>query len=178
VKALSISVIDSLDTDLDLYSLEVTSSSNTMYTQVYPGNVVKFVFDSIMLPDNLNNEPASHGYIIYEISPKSNLSDETQIKNRADIYFDFNPAVLTNTTLNTLQSGDLSALCQPTFIQQSTLSPLNFQIYPNSSDGIFTLIGKSTPNKVTIFDRTGRSIQTTIPSSNISEIDLSKIPAG
>ncbi len=33
-------------------------------------------------------------------TPKANLPAGTQIKNTANIYFDFNPAVVTNTTIN------------------------------------------------------------------------------
>jgi hypothetical protein len=66
-----------------------------------------FRFDEIMLPDSNVNEPASHGYINYTVKLKPNLSPGTQIENTAHIFFDFNEAIVTNTTVNTirLESG-------------------------------------------------------------------------
>ena len=43
----------------------------------------------------------SHGFITYRIQPKTGLADSTELKNTAFIYFDFNPAIQTNYTLNT-----------------------------------------------------------------------------
>lgn len=177
-EAININVVDSLGSNLDLSTLHVLSASDSMYTQVYPGNVINFVFDSIMLPDSTNHEPESHGYIVYEILPKSNLANGTQIKNRADIYFDFNPPVLTNTTLNTIQSGDLTSLCTPTFLEQSSSSSFDFNIYPNPSDGVFAVKGKSQPSKITVVDHLGRVIKTLFPSSNVSTINLRGVHPG
>jgi uncharacterized repeat protein (TIGR01451 family) len=61
-----------------------------------------FTFDQIMLPDSTTNELESHGFITYSISAVAELLPLTEIENTADIYFDFNPAVVTNTEVNTI----------------------------------------------------------------------------
>ncbi len=93
---------DSLSTHLDWNSFEVVDASHTYTTEIDENGLVTFTFDQIMLPDSTTNEPASNGYIRYQISPKAGLPDNTVIKNTAFIYFDYNPAVITNTTINTL----------------------------------------------------------------------------
>jgi hypothetical protein len=48
---------------------------------------------------------ASNGFVCYTIQPKSTVTDNSKIENTAHIIFDQNPAVVTNTTLNTLVSS-------------------------------------------------------------------------
>lgn len=95
-------LLDTLDSNLDESSIQLLTYSHDNYTQVLPGGIVKFNFPNINLPDSLSNEPQSHGYVRYKIKMKDNLPIGTVIENTAHIYFDFNPAIVTNTTLNTL----------------------------------------------------------------------------
>jgi hypothetical protein len=55
-----------------------------------------------MLPDSGTNEVASHGYIIYRIRTKADVAAGSLIENTANIFFDENPAVVTNTTYHTI----------------------------------------------------------------------------
>ncbi|MEK7258091.1 MAG: T9SS type A sorting domain-containing protein, partial [Bacteroidota bacterium] len=48
------------------------------------------------LPDSNINEAASHGFVKFKISQKPNVPHGNYIQNQASIFFDFNPAVLTN----------------------------------------------------------------------------------
>lgn len=52
----------------------------------------------------------SNGFVAYTIQLKSNLPAGTQITNNADIYFDFNAPIETNTTLNTIQITGLESI--------------------------------------------------------------------
>lgn len=99
--ATNVFIRDTLDSDLDHGSFRVLASSHPM-TYTLNNGQVQFNFDNIMLPDSNTNEPASHGFVIYRIQPLSGLAQGTEITNSASIYFDFNPPVLTNTTLNTI----------------------------------------------------------------------------
>src|SRR5205085_7852700 len=62
------------------------------------GNMVPFLFQDILLPDSIANEPLSHGFVTYSIKPMTNLVSGTMIKNKASIFFDYNEAVVTNET--------------------------------------------------------------------------------
>lgn len=101
--AQNIIVLDTLDAELDVTSLKIISASHQQTTTFLPGNVLKFNFSNIMLPDTAQNEPLSHGYVKYSISLNPNLSPGTQITNTAYIYFDYNAPIVTNTALNTIE---------------------------------------------------------------------------
>jgi hypothetical protein len=101
--AINIYILDTLDTDVDITTLEIISSSHPMTVLLLPGNVLKFNFSNIFLADSLSNEAESHGYVRYTISPVSGLNPGDQITNTAYIYFDFNSPIVTNTTLNTIE---------------------------------------------------------------------------
>ena len=103
--AINIYVLDTLDTDLNINSIQIDGSSHAEITEVLPGNVLKFRFDNIHLADSTSNEPLSHGYVIFEIMPVISLPNGTTIMNKAGIYFDFNSPVYTNTALNTISDG-------------------------------------------------------------------------
>ena len=107
--AQDITVKDMLDSDLDQTTLEIIGSSHPMSWTLSQSELV-FSFPGIMLPDSNMNEPLSHGWIRYSISPKANVPLGTRIENSAAIYFDFNPAVITNTTVNTIS---LSVATEP-----------------------------------------------------------------
>ncbi|MBK7571608.1 MAG: T9SS type A sorting domain-containing protein [Bacteroidetes bacterium] len=100
--AFTVVIRDTLDADLDLSTFEVTGSSNPMSTQMDVNGALQFTFDNILLPDSNVDEPGSHGFVNYRISPKTGLPDPTQITNTAHIFFDANSAVVTNTSLSTL----------------------------------------------------------------------------
>jgi uncharacterized repeat protein (TIGR01451 family) len=95
-------VIDTLDASLDLSTFQLLAYSHQPYVQVLEGGIARFNFPNINLPDSNSNEPASHGFIQYKIKFLNGLPAGTQIQNTAYIHFDFNPPVVTNTTVNTL----------------------------------------------------------------------------
>ena len=61
-----------------------------------------FIFNNIQLPDSNVNEPASHGFVKFKINQRANNPLGTVIENKAGIYFDFNEAVITNSTHHVL----------------------------------------------------------------------------
>ena len=84
--AFTVIIRDTLDTDLDLSTFEVTGSSNPMSTQMDVNGALQFTFDNILLPDSNIDEPGSHGFVNYRISPKTGLPDPTQITNTCLLY--------------------------------------------------------------------------------------------
>ncbi len=92
-------IIDTISNLLDIESFELLASSHTMQLQI-TNNIVRFNFANINLPDSNSNEPASHGYVQYRIKLKNSVIIGDSIKNTAFIFFDFNPAIVTNTTVS------------------------------------------------------------------------------
>lgn len=101
--AFNIHIDDQIDiTKLDLSTFTPVSASHSYSTIVNPDGMIRFVFDNIMLPDSFSNEIESHGYVIYKIRPLPQVVAGDVIENTANIYFDENPAVVTNTYFHTI----------------------------------------------------------------------------
>lgn len=152
IAATFIHVKDQLDADLDPLSFRVLSHSHLMQVSISPTNEVDFFFDNINLPDSTSDEPGSHGYVIYAISPLAGVAQGTEIENTAYIYFDFNEPVITNTTLNTI--SDLVSV--PT-----TVAATGLVLYPNPATDRLTLrtdAALNGPVAVRITDMMGRTV--------------------
>ncbi|MDB5258182.1 MAG: hypothetical protein JWM14_2877, partial [Chitinophagaceae bacterium] len=104
--ALSIVLIDTLSSALDLSTLKMLRSTHSFKSEVTPvpdGRLrLAITYAGVNLPPSSVNEPGSHGYVEFSILPKSTTAIGTQIKNRAFIYFDFNSYIETNAVLQTL----------------------------------------------------------------------------
>lgn len=107
--AFNVTVRDTLDARLDWNSLQMIASSHRYRMSVDDGNKLAWTFSNINLPDSNVNEPASHGYIVYRIRPRSTVAANEVIHNTASIYFDFNLPVRTNDA-STLVRDDLTVL--------------------------------------------------------------------
>ncbi|MFN8301487.1 MAG: T9SS type A sorting domain-containing protein [Saprospiraceae bacterium] len=92
---------DTLSEMLDIASLRPGSSSHP-YELEFEGNALKFIFPDILLPDSTVNEPASHGFVRFQINPRSDLPSGALVENDAAIYFDYNEPVITNTCFHTV----------------------------------------------------------------------------
>lgn len=103
--AYNIHIFDTLSSGLDLSTFRVIDNSHPVHTNIYPGNRLHFAFNNILLPDSNANEPLSHGYVTYAVKPMANLPQGSVIENTAHIFFDFNPAIVTNTTFNQIDLG-------------------------------------------------------------------------
>ncbi|MFN8393407.1 MAG: T9SS type A sorting domain-containing protein [Bacteroidia bacterium] len=163
---------DTLDADLDQSTLEVIGGSHP-FTWHNDFGKVAFEFRNIMLPDSNTNEPGSHGHVTYRISHKAGLPLGTDITNTAYIYFDFNAAIVTNTTLNTLAN----VVAIDPFHKDIQMS-----VAPNPFRGE-TLIRFNNPSslthQVTLRDVTGRVVfqRDGIMGEQVT-IDGGSLPAG
>jgi uncharacterized repeat protein (TIGR01451 family) len=108
-EAYNITVRDTLGDRVDLSTLEIISVSHPYSFTIENGNQLVWQFDNVMLPASSVNEPASHGYIVYRIRPKSDVVVGETIHNTASIYFDYNLPVLTNDA-TTLVKDNFTAL--------------------------------------------------------------------
>ncbi len=106
--AFNVRIEDQLDlSKLNLNSFTPIAASHSYSTIVTPDGMVQFVFDNIMLPDSVHDEPNSHGWVVYRIRSFDSLQPLDVINNTAAIYFDDNEPVITNTYSHTIFSCDL-----------------------------------------------------------------------
>lgn len=116
--AFNVRIEDPIEPILDLNSVEVLSTSHP-WTYDRVGDRLHFYFNNIALPDSSTNFTGSQGFIKFQIHHKMDALPPTDISNRAEIFFDTNPPIITNAVTNTLVDtypvdgliGD--ALCGP-----------------------------------------------------------------
>lgn len=146
----------------DPFSLSIDSDGHTI-----------FLFENIMLPDSTSDEPGSHGFVRYHVRALPDLAPGTVINSTAEIFFDFNPAVITNTEVNTVYSP--------------TVSVNNFEtadgifVYPNPSKNLINVIVPSEliGNQLQLFNALGQNMHAgqTIRSGQ-TQFDLSDLTNG
>ena len=164
--AKNVVVIDTLSSALDLETFEVVAASHNLKTNYTSDGVVEFRFDDIMLLDSTTNEPESHGFVKYRIKAKRDLPDNTVVENTAHIFFDYNPAVVTNTTMNTMTYTILKN-------EESTAIEIPYdamvKLYPNPINDYAVLEFDNAGNdlfQLTISDVTGKVVNTMQTSGN------------
>jgi uncharacterized repeat protein (TIGR01451 family) len=102
--AYQVVVTDTLSEKLDLTTLRVTGASHRYRFSVSGKGrpVLTWTFDNINLPDSARDQAGSNGFVKFTIKPVAGLAEYSRIENFADIFFDYNPPVRTNTVHNTL----------------------------------------------------------------------------
>ncbi len=122
----------------------------------------------LLLPDSNVNELKSHGFVRYRIKTKNNLVVGDQVKNRAGIYFDFNAAVMTNETVNTV-----------TVITSVTtaINQIETKVFPNPVSSDLTIQSKGYFQYI-LYDITGRKRMMEDKNYNEVTINLTGLAKG
>ncbi len=124
--AFNIVITDTIAANLDLRKFTPGPSSHPCELSIRNGTTLRFAFYRIQLPDSNVNESASHGYVSFRIAPKEPLLPAEEIANTANIFFDYNPPVITERSVLTAEFG--------TGIQAE--SPIqNLWLMPNPTNG-------------------------------------------
>lgn len=173
--AFDVVLIDSLSSNLDISTLKYIGASHH-YVATVTNNVLKVTFSNILLPWKSLNEEKSNGFFSFRITPKPSLNDGDKIYNYANIYFDFNAPVQTNTTFHTIGRD---------FIKVKVISgiknnwtQLKTSVFPNPFSESATLTFEySQPTRLVILDIEGKILQQYTAASNsyiINRKNLSK----
>ena len=179
--AFKVVLVDTLDAGLDIASLQIGNTSHAFQFKVSGKGrpVLSWTFDNILLPDSNTNFEKSNGFVSFSIRPKTGLPLGTRLENFADIYFDFNDPVRTNTTLNTLWRPTLvDGILDTVFVTASKeLVSKSLEIYPNPTKGKVE-INASQAGNLQIFNLQGQLIEAQAVGEGKNQINLSKLPKG
>lgn len=168
--AINVRVQNILDNKLDWTTMQLESMSHNGKIEIKDGKEVKFIFDKINLADSTNDELNSHGFISYKIKPLNNVVTGDIITNTADIYFDFNPKIVTNTA-STRFSSTLSVLKN---------NANEYNIFPNQTTGLLNIHANTMIEKISVIDVNGRLIKEFQfnPSVLSTQLDLTHVRKG
>jgi hypothetical protein len=100
--AFTVSILDTISPYLDINSIQLSATSHLCNMIRRDTNVIQFLFNNIKLVDSTTNTIASNGFVQFHIQQKNNNTLGTVINNNASIYFDYNPAIVTNTVFHTI----------------------------------------------------------------------------
>ena len=165
--AVNVKVTDIIDANLDLATFKVLGSKHGIGTTVNTSTrEVIFTFANAQLTPSGENLEGSQGYVIYSIEENDNLPEGTEIENTASIYFDFNSAIVTNTTYN----------INETILGLDHLSSMNYSMYPNPAKSFIQFEGIN-PLRVDVYNLAGELVQSELNLVNNS-IDISKLANG
>lgn len=101
--AFTVVVRDTLDTDLDITSVQLLGASHAFVPSFGDGRALMFTFDAIQLPDSGTDLLASQGYVAFRVKARAGLVPGDEITNSAGIYFDFNDPVITDTVTHVVE---------------------------------------------------------------------------
>ncbi|MEM1215784.1 MAG: hypothetical protein AAGJ82_08880, partial [Bacteroidota bacterium] len=100
--AFNVRIEDPVSPHLRLGSIVPGVSSHPYRVGVEPNGALTFYFDNIMLPDSNVNQEASNGFVKFTLDQRVDNPIGTVIENSANIFFDFNEPILTNTVFHTI----------------------------------------------------------------------------
>lgn len=155
--AFNVLVIDTLPPELDLNTLQVLGGSHSFSTNVTANGVLEFVFNNIELPDSGTDLQGSQGYVRIRLQQVPGNPPGTIIRNDANIFFDYNPAIVTNTYFHTIGTGFIGMVAI-----ESEMPDFGIHVYPNpfSSNARVEIDGWESLNapKIEIYDLKGRKV--------------------
>jgi uncharacterized repeat protein (TIGR01451 family) len=159
-------VRDTLSANVDASSFQFLAASSKVVIQLF-GSAMVFTFPHINLVDSATNPPLSTGWIQYKVRSLSNLPVGAQVQNTAYVYFDANPAIVTNTTTNLVDT-----LSSPLGIRNLSTGN-SIHLYPNPNKGSFTLeTSNNIGSEYTISDMLGNVVVHDVIQTNEQSIDV------
>jgi len=178
--AFRVLIVDTLSPYLNPSSIRMGASSHAYTWELRPGNVLAVYFNNIMLPDSNVNEPLSHGFFKFEIEQTAGNADGIVINNTAHIYFDFNAAIVTNTTFHTIGRDFITV--QITGTDNVLEENISVNVYPNpfENSAILSVSGGDFENlELEIIDLSGRVLRRQFSNgSNQIQIDRGNLLQG
>jgi len=163
-EALRVRVTNTLDDLLDWDTFELIGSShNNNVTR--NGKELEFLFEGINLNFLADNEEESQGFLSYKIKPKAGSEIGDVFSNTAEIYFDFNEAIVTNTA-----TTEIVAVLGH---KENTITIAT--LYPNPvKDQLHVAVNQGELKLVTVHDINGRLCL----SANATTVDTSALNSG
>ena len=142
-------VEDVLDAQLNPESLRMIAASHP-YVLERINNELVWKFDNIQLVPQIVNENASIGFVHFKIKPNQGIAVGDIIPNTADIYFDFNPVIVTNT----FETEFVETLSTPDFTNSTVVLSPN----PTKDKLQIQLNGSETIEQISVYDVVGKRV--------------------
>lgn len=167
--AVNIVVKDVIDiAKYDVSTLTILKGSHDFVTKIRDTNIVEFIFENINLPfDDANND----GYVSFKIKTLSTLVENDTFENKAEIYFDYNPAIVTNLAQTKIES----ALGISDYLIDNSIT-----YYPNPAKNTIYINSENNLTSISVYDINGRVLlkNELMENQGQKDFDVSKFNHG
>jgi hypothetical protein len=158
----NIVVKDMIDIDkFDIESLQMLTMSHPAEVRI-TGSKMELIFENIDL------EPKEHGNVVFKIKTKPTLLAGNTVTNKADIFFDYNAQITTNTASTTFQNLGIG----------ENTSDASISIYPNPSKELVHVTSDSEIKTISVFDIQGRLTASHIIGEMNAALDIDNYAPG
>ncbi|MEM7038687.1 MAG: T9SS type A sorting domain-containing protein, partial [Bacteroidota bacterium] len=174
--ALEVVLTDTLDPRLDINSIVPGASSHPFTFEVLPGRVLRFTFENIQLPPESQDPVGSIGFVKFAVRQMPGNQYLDRIENFADIVFDINSPIRTNTVHNTIG--------WPIVIANDPVeAPYAVRVYPNpATSEVYARVDGLPVGTVLdfeLYDLMGRKVSANVFSAdNVFRADLGNLSTG
>ncbi len=166
--AFTVIITDTLPEALDMTSFEQGAASHPFEVRFKVGRVVEWRFNDILLPDSTTSEPESHGLVGFRVRPQLPLVPGTAIGNTANIYFDFNPPVITEPSVLVAEFS--------TGMEEEERMAIRLAPVPASDE--LMVSSSATMERIRVIGADGREVLRMNARSTHGRIDLNALKSG
>jgi uncharacterized repeat protein (TIGR01451 family) len=164
---------DTISNLLDFSTIRIAGTSHEMYPVFNDAEkIVSFVYNPIYLPDSTSNPAGSQGFVTFRVQVDAGFTSLDTIRNRAGIFFDFNPVVLTNTVATPYRVATLG------FAVGSNVNS-KLRLWPNPAGNVLNVAftENTVPSAVRVLDMQGRLVLT-LSAATETTVDVSSLVPG
>ncbi|HBD26054.1 T9SS type A sorting domain-containing protein [Flavobacterium sp.] len=161
----NIVVKDVIDlTKFDITTLVPLKSSHDFFTRI-SGNKVEFIFENINLDFN---DATNDGYVVFKIKTLPSLVLGDTFTNNANIYFDYNFPITTNTYSTTVATLSMQDFDFGTY----------FTLYPNPAKDVLNIQTKQdlAVNSIEIYNQLGQIVMAV--TNAVNAVDVANLASG
>jgi uncharacterized repeat protein (TIGR01451 family) len=165
--AQNVEIKDVLTAEHDVNSIVMLSASHEYQLKI-DDQELEWEFRNINLPDSTNDELNSHGYVSFKIKPAVGYDINTVFENTAEIYFDFNIPIITNTMVTS-------------FTSRLSIDDLESEIvrfYPNPTKGYVHITSKQLLKHIEVTNILGQKLISQSLNTLETQIDLASFNDG
>ena len=167
-EAINVYLLDTISPLLNLPSLQILGASHAFTAQLLSDRVLRFAFDGIMLPDSASDPLGSQGFVAFRLKPLDGLAPNTDLENAADIFFDINDPVRTNTSVLTT---DYSV-----GIAEASAAGLTMQ--PNPCTDILVVEAPAGTTRIDVLSIDGRLVASEPVRDRVTRLAVDRLPQG
>lgn len=163
-------VQDTISPLLDISTLQIEASSHPVKVKFKENRLVEFIFAPLSLPPQSESELGSQGFVRFTVRAMPDLQIGEEITNTAFIYFDYNPAITTNTVKTEIKAVSIIAIeAMPIEIVPN---PTNFSVMLNVP------VSASASGVLFLYNQLGQQVLQQSTSGNSTILSCQHLAAG